>query len=352
MTTRVLVVDDSTVIRRLLTEILQSDPEIEVVGSAPDAETALERLVQLKPDVMTLDVEMPGTDGLELLVEVRKRAPRLPVIMFSSLTERAAVATLEALARGATDYVTKPAGTGSREASAALVREQLVPKIKALGVRRVKPITRNARAKSTAPTAGVEAVVIGASTGGPNALTALLSRLPKPITVPIAIVQHMPPVFTQMLADRLRAATGVPCAEAKHGQPLVPGEIIVAPGDFHLRLVRKTGGVIAELDRGPPENSCRPAVDALFRSAADAYGAALLAVILTGMGQDGLLGCEHVRKSGGRIVVQDEATSVVWGMPGFVARAGLADAELPPAELAALIGERLAASKGERRHVG
>jgi two-component system chemotaxis response regulator CheB len=349
MRTRVLVVDDSAVIRRMLTEILGADPDVEVVATAASGAAAITKLAECAPDVVTLDVEMPGISGLDALVAIRQQAPRLPVIMFSSTTQRGAETTLEALARGATDYVTKPSGTGSREASIAQVRAQLVPKIKGLARRtRVAPAVAAATAKPRRRDRAtrVDAVVLGCSTGGPNALTELLAALPSPLPVPIAIVQHMPPVFTRILADRLSARSKLNVREARDGEPLHAGEVLVAPGDHHLVLARDGVIVHARLDRGAPENSCRPAVDVLFRSAAATYGAGVLAVVLTGMGQDGLRGCELIRTAGGQIVVQDEATSVVWGMPGAIATAGLADQVAPIDQIADAIVRRTAVGRG------
>jgi two-component system chemotaxis response regulator CheB len=359
---RVLVVDDSAAIRRLLAEILASDSQVEVAGSAPNAAIALAKLEELKPDIVTLDVEMPDVSGLELLAQIRKRAPRLPVIMFSSLTQRAAATTLEALALGATDYVTKPAATGSREASIEQVKSQLLPKIKGLG-RSGGSVTVAQTPKQSAasperprPSGGaVKVLAVGCSTGGPNALASLFRSIPRDFPVPVVIVQHMPPVFTQLLAERLTATCPLKFHEARDGDVLTPGAAWIAPGDHHIRLVRVGAQVKVVLDHGPPENSCRPAVDVLFRSVADVYGGATLALILTGMGQDGLRGCERLHALGARIVVQDESSSVVWGMPGFVARASLADRILPLAQIATEVDDwvrRSAHGTERRQHVG
>jgi two-component system, chemotaxis family, protein-glutamate methylesterase/glutaminase len=265
------------------------------------------------------------------------------VIMFSSLTQKAAATTLEALALGATDYVTKPAQTGSREASAAHVRDQLIPKIKAFGGTRALSTLTPDRQKVTrlwsAPRvtrAPIEVIVVGASTGGPNALADIFGALPADLPVPVLIVQHMPPVFTQLLAERLTGRGPLKFHEAKDGDVLRPGEVWIAPGNYHMRVERLGAQLhnVVRLDQGPPENSCRPAVDVLFRSAAEIYGDRALAVVLTGMGQDGLKGAEKLRAGGAQIIAQDERTSVVWGMPGFVARAGLAESVLPLDEIA------------------
>jgi two-component system chemotaxis response regulator CheB len=331
---------------------LASETDFEVVGTAANATAGLSVLEKLMPDVVTLDVEMPGMNGLELLDEIRKRWPKLPVIMFSSLTRRAAETTLEALARGATDYVTKPTGVASREEAVAQVRSQLAPKIRVVTGRAgslrwsapapmpvpVTPSRVVARPTRVGPRPSVLAV--GTSTGGPNALAALFADFPADFSVPILIVQHMPPLFTKFLADRLSARGTIRFQEAEHGAIARPGHAYIAPGDFHLQATRVGTDVVLQLTQAPPESSCRPAVDVLFRSLAASVGANTLAVVLTGMGQDGLKGCRQLREAGASILAQDEASSVVWGMPGFVVREGLADATLPLNLLAAEIFSR------------
>ncbi|MGC3968841.1 MAG: chemotaxis response regulator protein-glutamate methylesterase [Pirellulales bacterium] len=339
---RVLVVDDSVVVRRLLTDVLAEDPEIELAGTAPNGRIALAKLPQVNPDLVTLDIEMPELDGLQTLPELRKLYPKLPVIMFSTLTARGAAATLDALARGASDYVTKPANVGSVGAAIQSVREQLIPRIKALcpgffpataASTPARPV--KAASKTTvAASQRCDAVVIGSSTGGPQALTTVLRALPADFPTPILVVQHMPAVFTQHLAARLNQECGLTVREAVQGEALSPGTVLIAPGDFHLEIERQGCNVRTRLHQGPPENSCRPAVDVLFRSAARVYGRNCQAVVLTGMGKDGLRGAEHLVASGGSVVVQDAATSVVWGMPRAVAEAGLARCQLSPAEIA------------------
>jgi two-component system chemotaxis response regulator CheB len=394
---RVLVVDDSMVMRRVVSDILAAEPDLDVQPPAAGGALALARLDAGPVDVVVLDVEMPEMSGLEVLEKIRQRRTAPVVIMFSASTQKAASTTLDALSLGASDYVTKPSGTGSAAASIELVRTQLLPKIRALGRRTQarlggpasalnaplfparapsspspealspwptnppsqgmpKPASSKklgqagadalsgaprtpsgsfgTRAPSTTYPArttrpGVDVIAIGTSTGGPNALAAVLRALPATLNVPMVIVQHMPPVFTKMLAERLTATTPVPVDEATHGQPLVAGRALLAPGDQHLVVQRQGAQVVALLNKDPPENSCRPAVDVLFRSVAATYGANVLAVVLTGMGQDGLVGCQTLRAVNAQILAQDEASSVVWGMPGFVARAGLADAVRP-----------------------
>lgn len=334
---RVLIVDDSVVIRRLLSDTLAQDPDIEVAGIAANGRLALAKLPQLNPDLVTLDIEMPELDGLQTLPELRKVYPKLPVIMFSTLTERGAVATLEALSRGATDYVTKPANVGSVAEAVQNVKEQLIPKIKALCPRHgaVNVALPAKRSAASVRPSGVKAaqrsdvVVIGSSTGGPQALASVLSSLPADFPLPIVVVQHMPPVFTRHLAARLEQVTPFRAREAAGGEVLQPGEILIAPGDVHLELRCQGAEVVTVLHQAPPENSCRPAVDVLFRSAAHVYGRHCLGVVLTGMGHDGLRGAEQIVQCGGTVVAQDEATSVVWGMPRAVAEAGLARDVLP-----------------------
>jgi two-component system chemotaxis response regulator CheB len=348
---RVLLVDDAVVVRRILTDVLGSDPELEVVGTAANGRLALSRLGSLNPDVVIMDVEMPEMDGLEALAALRKTHPRLPVIMFSTLTRRGALATLDALALGATDYVTKPANVGSVAAAMQRVRDDLIPKIKQFHQRRnpapapapAAPVPEARRGRSSLwSMQRIDVVALGVSTGGPNALAALLPGLPADFPVPVLIVQHMPPLFTKLLAERLDAASALRVREAVTGSVLQPGEAWVAPGDHHMVVSREAGKVVLRLNQGPPENSCRPAVDPLFRSVAQAYGPAALCVVLTGMGSDGLRGCEAVCEAGGRVLAQDEASSVVWGMPGMVARAGLAEQVLPLGSIApAVVGRVL-----------
>ncbi|WP_435768360.1 protein-glutamate methylesterase/protein-glutamine glutaminase [Nocardioides sp. SYSU DS0651] len=330
---RVLVVDDSALVRRLVTTALGQATDIEVAGVARDGLEAVAMVEEIKPDVVTLDIEMPNLDGLGALTRIRERHPRLPIIMFSTLTERGATATLDALSRGASDYVTKPSNTGQIADGIAAIRDQLVPRIRALaGMRRLTPATAAPvvrRQRPAAPAAAVQALLIGCSTGGPDALARLLPRLPADLGVPVVVVQHMPPVFTTMLAQRLDKVSALTVREAADGDAVRAGEVLLAPGDFHLRL-RKTGGQVhVALDQGPQENFCRPAVDVLFRSATEIYGGGVLATVLTGMGQDGLAGARDLAAAGARILVQDQESSVVWGMPGAIAGAGLADDVLP-----------------------
>lgn len=354
---RVLVVDDSVVIRRLLTDILNQDEQIEIAGVAPNGKIALAKLPQINPDLITLDIEMPEMDGLETLTALRKQYPKLPVIMFSTLTERGAQATLQALSNGASDYVTKPANVGSVAAGIQSVKAQLLPKIKALCPGLGTPLSVPAR--PVMPTNNlsrmprrIELIVIGASTGGPQALTTVLRSLPANFPVPIVIVQHMPPVFTEHFANRLNEECALHVHEARHNDRIQPGEVLIAPGNFHLQIVRQGVDLLAALHQGPPENSCRPAVDVLFRSAGQTLGAYSLGVVMTGMGQDGLRGARELVNQGGSILAQSEETCVVWGMPRAVVEAGLANQVLPLEKISNALQESAGYGRVKRTMTG
>lgn len=338
---RVIIVDDAVSMRRMMSAALAADPCIEVVGTAPNGRIALQKIGQLNPDVVTMDMEMPEMDGVTAVRELRKTHSRLPVIMVSSMTRKGAEATLDALAAGATDYVTKPAGSDSLAATLAHFETELLPKLKmhyrsfATAAARTRPL-----APPTAPSPPLQVhtngkftpqvLAIGCSTGGPNALAELFRAFTSPLPVPCVIVQHMPPLFTKMFAERLDKLSPNRVYEGTDGQVIEPGSIYIAPGGLHMEVRREAGGpAYIHLQKDPPENSCRPAVDVLFRSITKVFGADVLAMILTGMGQDGLIGCQSIREQGGRVLVQDEASSVVWGMPGSVATAGLAHMILP-----------------------
>lgn len=381
---RILCVDDSALIRRMLTDCLKTDAEIEIVGTAANGILGVKAVGQYQPEIVIMDVEMPEMDGIQAVREIRKTHPKLPIIMFSTLTSLGAGATIDALAAGATDYCSKPSNTGSLEKSVAVVRAELIPKIKMLvtiyrkTMGLASPTTDPKSAASAppknykleSPAAGpvvaaspapkpslisgpskifkrmaaaprVEALLIGVSTGGPNALASIFPQIPKEFPVPILIVQHMPPLFTKMLAERLAAASKIPVVEAAPGAVLKPGVAWIAPGDYHMALERRDGNVYIQTNQNAPENSCRPAVDPLFRSGVEIYGANCLAVVLTGMGQDGLLGARRVREAGGQVVAQDEASSVVWGMPGAVAQDGIAEAVVSLQEMPAEILRRV-----------
>ncbi len=336
---RVLIVDDSVVIRRLVAHALEGDPALEVVGAAANGSIGLARIAQLNPDVITLDIEMPEMNGLEMLRRIGTHS-NLRVIMFSTLTERGATATLEALALGADDYVTKAANVGSLDRSMNTLRAELIPKIKQFFTVEDGDAPASIPARQDAayiPSAPVSSrnsarplvVAIGVSTGGPTALGTIVPAFPADFPLPILIVQHMPPVFTRLLAERLQTTTALKVAEAAEGMAVEPGKILIAPGDYHMRVRRNGVQTKVVLDQGPVENSCRPAVDVLFRSVEEVYGGSAISVVLTGMGHDGLRGAQILKASGAWLIAQDEATSVVWGMPGAVVNAGLADCVAP-----------------------
>jgi two-component system, chemotaxis family, protein-glutamate methylesterase/glutaminase len=340
---RIMIVDDAIVVRRALTDTLSRDPDLEVAGTASNGRLALAKLRSLHPDIILLDIEMPEMTGLEAIPEIRKVLPRIPIIMFSTLTERGAEATLDALSLGATDYVTKPSNSDMGSTSDSIAKE-LIPKIKALcrfssGTQSATPETARTvprieqlpiRTRPTPKhTARLGIIAIGVSTGGPDALGILLPAFPAQFPLHIVVAQHMPAIFTGLLAKRLASKCKLPVRECQPGDVLGPACIWIAPGDYHMVVQEEERRMVLSTNQGPRENFCRPSVDVLFRSVASAYGANSLGVILTGMGQDGLKGCEALCAAGASVIVQDEASSVVWGMPGYVARAGFAEKILP-----------------------
>ena len=363
---RVLIVDDSAVMRRIIMTSLMKHPDIEVVGTAGNGLLAIESIMRLNPDILTLDVEMPEMDGITALREIRKSHPNLPIVMFSSTTQRGASDTMDALTYGASDYVGKPQAASDPAEAYRVLEENLIPKIKALcqratgegkktisikerGAARREALSMpppekitalpSAQISSTAnpkvvrpegrPLYPVNALCIGVSTGGPAALMKIFELWRTPLPVPIFIVQHMPPKFTTLLAARLTEIGAMPVQEPYDGQEALVGQAYLAPGGYHLELRQKGTKVLMYLNEDPPENSCRPAVDVLFRSAAKVYGQSLLAVVLTGMGYDGLRGAEDIIRNNGVVLAQDEASSVIWGMPGAIAQADLAEKILP-----------------------
>jgi len=358
--TRILIVDDSAVMRSLLRSVVATDPDFEVAGTAGDGASALNLLQTSQPDIILLDVEMPVMDGLATLRALRQQWRKIPVIMCSSLTQRGAKVTIEALAYGAADYVAKPSGQSDRETALRKLAKELLPKIHALtsppkeaSLRTQRPFASVLPRDSNGPgtvlpgtpgfmarnpiafqpiTSTPSIVLIGVSTGGPAALDVLLPALPERFPLPILIVQHMPELFTRILADRLNSRCRLRVREASDGDPIRPGSVYIARGNWHMEAVAAAlpkSPTALRLNQDPQENHCRPSVDVLFRTAANIYGAGVLAIVLTGMGSDGLNACRKIRELGGAVLAQDEATSTVWGMPGAVTNAGLANKVLP-----------------------
>lgn len=356
---RVMVVDDAVVVRGLVSRWIEEEKGLQFVGSFSDGRQAVSNLERCNPDVVILDIEMPVLDGLSALPLLLKLKPNLVVIMASTLTRRNAEISLKALSLGATDYVSKP-GSNREVTTSTDFRRELMDKVRMLGGRRPrqapkdavpgvshtslsKPSLRVVKGDPTsAPTATrlpplrpfsaavPRILVIGSSTGGPQALMKLFEQIgPIGARMPILVTQHMPATFTTILAEHLSRVAQRQCQEAVHGEPVKPGRIYIAPGGFHMRLVKEDSGPVIALDDGPLINFCRPAVDALFSSAAQIYGASCLGLILTGMGADGAKGGAEIAAAGGTVIAQDEATSVVWGMPGAAAQAGICAAILP-----------------------
>jgi two-component system chemotaxis response regulator CheB len=353
---RVMVVDDSVVVRGLITRALEADSEIEIVASVGNGQQAVAAALRQKVEVAVLDIEMPVMDGMTALGKLLELDAGLKVIMASTLTKRNADISMQALAAGAADYVAKPSAT--RElVGADLFKRELLAKVKALGAARrggegrvsaratrpggpaasgAAPRHHGAPIALRAP--GImrpEVLAIARSTGGPQALMAVLGELAGRVNLPILVTQHMPPTFTTILAEHLSRHAKRPCREAVDGEPVLPGRIYIAPGDYHMLVERGARERVIRLDHGPAVNFCRPAADPMLRSLAEAYGGRVLAMVLTGMGQDGVRGAQAVIAAGGTLIAQDEATSVVWGMPGAVAQAGLCAAVLPVREIAA-----------------
>ena len=340
--TRVMVVDDSAVVRGFIVRILQSDPAIELVATCSNGQSAVHQVARAQPDVVILDIEMPVMDGLTALPKLLAADPDTRVIMASTLTQKNAEVSLEAMALGAADYIPKP--VASQLNGNDNFQRDLLAKIAALGRRRLmrtqiaapniiarKPPTFSLR---SVPAREPRIVTIGSSTGGPQALLTLLKGLSPDCAGPVVIAQHMPATFTTVLAQHIERAAGRPCREAVHGEAIVPGRIYLAPGDFHFELAREGTGLKAQLNKTPPQNFCRPSVNPLFSSVARLFGAQTVAIMLTGMGSDGLDGTREIAAAGGAVIAQDEASSVVWGMPGAIANAGLCSAVLPLTSIA------------------
>jgi two-component system, chemotaxis family, protein-glutamate methylesterase/glutaminase len=388
---RILAADDSAVMRSILWKLFlmhKEDrsselPPMELCGIARDGMECLEQVKQLRPDVLVLDLEMPRLNGLEVLDRLRLENPELPVIMCSAYTEHGARSTLEALARGATDYVTKPSEQRNFDTAMQSLSQQLLPRIAALakdvpgrderadtgapsgssqsarsGEIRSGEITPEETQAKTAPP--IEVVVIGLSTGGPSALEQLLPKLPKDFPVPVLIVQHMPKLFTGALAERLDKCCLLRVEQAYDNATISPGTIWLAPGDAHMEIAPRRAMAAEDgrdsvayssrvrLHQQVPLNHCMPSVDYLFFSAARMYGAATLALVMTGMGADGLNGARAVHEGGGAVLAQDKATSAVWGMPGRVSEAGIASATLPLWGIAGALKQRVNAGRPTR----
>lgn len=365
---RVMVVDDSVVVRGLITRALEQDSEVEVVASVANGQQAVNAAQRQKLDVVVLDIEMPIMDGLTALPKLLECDPTLKIIMASTLTKRNADISIRALSAGASDYLAKPTATRELVAAAEFQRD-LLAKVKALGAahrggsghvsaRAAQAAQATAKAPHSAvavapavsrlsPTGPIalrkagsarpEVLVLASSTGGPQALMEVLAHLDERVTCPILITQHMPPTFTTILAEHISRRCGRACREAVDGEAIVANRIYIAPGDFHMLVEMKGGHRVIKLDKGPAENFCRPAADPMLRSIARAYGGRALVLVLTGMGQDGLQGARAVVEAGGTLLAQDEATSVVWGMPGAVAQAGLCSAVLPIGDISAQV---------------
>lgn len=353
---RIMLVDDSAVIRGMMTRWLSADADFEIVASCHNGAHAVQHITASGAEIVILDIEMPEMDGLTALPLLIKKAPGLQVIMASTLTRRNADISMRALSLGAVDYIPKPESARSGTASADFQRD-LIQKLRLLGARLRRRTGNGKVISSLAPaqfSAGKstkskvislrkpssqrpEIIAIGSSTGGPQALFTLLTGLGKAINVPIVITQHMPPTFTAILAEHIQSLTGIPAREATTGEVVKPNQILVAPGDYHMRLERSGTDKVIKLDKSPPVNFCRPAVDPMFASIAGIYGRTALGVVLTGMGHDGRQGGQCIADAGGSILAQDDESSVVWGMPGAVAEAGLCSAVVPLSEMAPLI---------------
>lgn len=379
----VLVADDSALVRRLVSSVINAAPDMTVVGLAHHGADALAKIAEIKPDLLTLDIEMPVMDGLTAMREIHRQFPRLPVIMLSTLTQQGASITLDALSAGARDYVTKPTNSASLANSLDELRDQLLPRIRALTARRMPiPAARRpedarpggvrltdprraptlpagarpsssaaapARQQRRASARQTQVIAIGSSTGGPDALARVLGSITEAPSVPLVAVQHMPPVFTAMLAQRLSRLGPVDVVEAEAGQTLRAGVMYLAPGGRHMEIVRRGTGVVTVLHDKDPVNYSRPSVDVLFRSVAAAYPGSAIGVILTGMGHDGRDGCAQLGVDGSLIVAQDQESSVVWGMPGAVTEAGLADEVLTLERVGPFLMEQLRGAATARR---
>jgi len=341
-----MLCDDSVVIRGAIARMLEPDPQIKVAARVANGQQAIDEIARQSRagtpiDVVVLDIEMPVMDGMAALPKILAADPGIRVLMASTLTTRGADIAMRALRLGAADYVAKP---GAAQIADDSFRVDLIAKIKGLArvrQRRGAPPPGTPIVLRAPPTRSPHLIAVGSSTGGPQALFTLMQGLGRKIPVPVVLTQHMPPAFTPILADHLNKIDGVPCVEAKDGQKLEPGRAYLAPGDRHLLVEGSPGALRARLSDGPPENFCRPSVDPMLRSASQACDGRVLVVMLTGMGHDGLAGSRQVVASGGGVLAQDEASSVVWGMPGAVAQAGLCFQVVPISTIAAKVTDSL-----------
>ena len=347
--TKVLIVDDDVTSRTLLRRVLEQD-DIEIVAVASNGPRALECVESLQPDVVILDIDMPGVNSLDVLEEVGQRWPDVAVIVSSGHTAEGAGRTLEALSLGAVDYVTKPQGDDGDVLSMDRLGAEILPRVRNVGrgsrhepkLKSAIPTPSPTRTSHVHPcTREAEVVVIGISTGGPNALVEFIPRLDAKLPVPVLIVQHMPPAFTKTLAKRLDSLSSIDVSEAMDGEGLHAGHVYIAPGGSHMEVAPGEERPTIRLHGGPPVNSCRPAADPLFESAVSVYGDRVLALVMTGMGFDGLEGCAKVKQSGGQVLTQTEDTCVVWGMPRAVVEAGLSDGEIPLHQFSAELSARV-----------
>lgn len=341
---RVMVCDDSVAIRGAIARMLESDPDVRVVAKVANGKLAVDELRRTKADVVVLDIEMPVMDGMTALPLLLRADPGVRVIMASTLTTRGADIAMRALRLGAADYVPKPSSIGT--AGDDRFQRELLEKVKGLARLRQRP-TRTTKLPGSrpGPLLSPRILAIGSSTGGPQALFTLVQGLGRQIGVPVVVTQHMPATFTPILAEHIGRLGGMPCAEAKDGETFVPGRIYVAPGDRHLMVEGRAGALRARLTTDAPENFCRPSVDPMLRSACAATDGRVLVAMLTGMGHDGLAGTRQVIETGGCAIAQDEATSVVWGMPGAIALAGLCHAVLPLSAIAPKLRDMLKAPR-------
>lgn len=364
---RVLVVDDTVMYRKVISELLDELPGIEVVGTAANGKIALQKIELVHPDLLTLDLAMPEMDGLEVLRRLQHTNTSVGAIMLSAFTTEGADATVAALKLGAFDFVVKPTGRTIDE-SAQMLRAELRTKIdtfaRAQSIHRIltdavssKPppsppcidVAQRMHRLAMPPHAKPAVVALGISTGGPQALTTMLPMLPADLAVGMLIVQHMPPMFTKSLAESLDEKCALYVCEAHDGQAVEPGHVLIAPGGKQMRVERVNDRVVVHITDDPPENSCKPSVDYLFRSVANVYGASAIGIIMTGMGSDGTLGCRLLKRRGATIVTQDEATCVVYGMPKVPAEEGLSDVVAPlnriASEIKRLVGQGALACK-------